>query len=508
MDLAVLVLGFVLCAAIGAVCFLLGAARARRGADARTRQADERLRLAEERTRQADDRLREAETRAGAAGARAEALAEQLHQAAEKLGVLETALRQSDSKRAAETARAEALARNLVDQRELLDGAKAQLGDTFQALAAEALRASQEGFLTLASERLGAVRNETTLEVAARHEAQQKAIEGMVAPVRASLAKVDEQIQAMERVRGSAYGSLAQQMQAIAETQEKLRTATGNLVSALKAPAVRGQWGEMQLRRVVEMAGMIDHCDFHQQVTVNVDEGRLRPDMVVRLPGGRNIVVDAKAPMAAYLAAREAATDEERAEKLRQHAAQVRAHISKLSAKSYWDQMDVPAEVVVMFLPGESLYSAALEQMPGLIEEGFAQKVLVATPTTLLGLLRAMGYAWREERLAENAQRISEEGRRLHERISTVLEHFADLGRALGQSVKHFNAAMVSFDRRVVVSARKLEELDAKGKKELGDRAQIDARPFTVSTAADEGKRRLPPQQPVLTLALSADDGT
>jgi DNA recombination protein RmuC len=489
MDVALLGLGVVLCGAASALAWLLGAARARAAAETRLREAD--------------TRLREAEARASAAGARAEALADQARDAGERLAILETTLRQVDSRRAAEAARAEALARNLADQRELLDTAKAQLGDTFQALAADTLRATQEGFLTLASERLGAVRKETTL-----------AIEGMVAPVRSSLEKVDVQIQAMERERGSAYGSLKQQMHAIAETQEKLQAATGSLVSALKAPSVRGQWGEMQLRRVVELAGMVDHCDFHQQVTVDGEDGRLRPDMVVRLPGGRNIVVDAKAPMAAYLEAREAPTEAARLEKLRQHAAQVRGHITKLSAKSYWEQLEVAPEVVVMFLPGESLYSAALEQMPGLIEEGFAQKVLVATPTTLLGLLRAVSYGWREERLAENAQRISEEGRRLHERVATVLEHFADLGRALGQSVKHFNAAMVSFDRRVVVSARKLEELDAKGKKELDERAQIDARPFTVSVdqepaKQEPAKRRLATQQPVLTLALSsADDGT
>ncbi len=490
-----LVMGFVLCGAASALAWLLGAARARGAVEAR---------------------LREAESRASAAGARAEALADQTRQATEKQTVLERGLREADSRRAAETARAEALARNLADQRELLDAAKAQLGDTFQALAADALRASQEGFLTLANERLGAVRNETTLEIAARHEAQQKAIEGMVAPVRASLEKVDVQIQTMERERGTAYGSLKEQMQAIALTQDKLHAATGNLVNALKAPAVRGQWGEMQLRRVVEMAGMIDHCDFHQQVTVESEDGRLRPDMVVRLAGGRNIVVDAKAPMAAYIEALEAPTEELRTEKLRQHAAQVRAHISKLSAKSYWDALPVSPEMVVMFLPSESFYGAALEQMPELIEEGFSQRVLVATPTTLLAILHAGSYGWREERLAENAQRISDEGRRLHERVAILMEHVGDLGRSLNQSVKHFNKALNSFNTRVVVSARKLEELDARGKKTIVPVDEIEVRALTAVTeepARDPARKRHLASQPTLTLALppplaAADDGT
>ena len=281
----------------------------------------------------------------------------------------------------------------------------------------------------------------------------------------------------------------------------KLHDATGSLVSALKAPAVRGRWGEMQLRRVVELAGMLAHCDFDEQTTLAGDDGRLRPDMIISLPGGRRIVVDAKAPLGAYLEAREAPDDETRAAKYRQHAAQVRAHVMKLGAKNYWDALDAAPDMVVMFLPGEPLYSVALEQMPELIEEGVAQKVMIATPTTLLALLRTASFGWREERLAENAERIADEGRKLHERIATVLEHFSQLGRALGQSVKHFNAAMVSFDRNLVSSARRLAELDAKGKKELPDRAQIDARPFTVTVDEAALPRKRLPQQPMLTLA-------
>jgi len=407
---------------------------------------------------------REALARAAAAEARAETLAAQAHQADARANGLEAALRQADSQRAEQQGRADALARALEDQR---------------------------------------ARNQTAAEQQAREKSHEKLIEGMVAPVRASLEKVDEQIRAMERERGTAYGALRQQMEAIAETQERLRDAATGLVGALKAPTVRGRWGEMQLRRVVEMSGMIEHCDFVEQATIAAagGEGRLRPDLIVKLAGGRNIVVDAKVPLSAYLEAREAPNEEVRQAKLRQHATQLQAHIQKLAAKSYWDELGVVPEVVVMFLPGETLYTAALEQMPGLIEEGFAQRVLVATPTTLLGLLRAISCGWREERLAENAQRISDEGRRLHERVATVMDHFSDLGRSLGQAVKHFNVAMVSFDRRAVVSARKLEELGAKGKKDLAERPQIDARPFSV-TVPDEPRQKV--SQAPLTLALSA----
>ena len=446
--------------------------------------------------------LREVETRAAVAGARAEALGEQAQQAEGRANALEAALRQVDSQRATERERAEGLSRSLDEQRDLLEAAKAQLGDTFQALAGEALRASQEDFLTLATERLGAVRKETSAELEARQQAQQKALEGMVGPVRASLEKVDEQVRAMERERGTAYGALRQQMQSISETQEKLRDATGNLVSALKTPSVRGRWGEMQLRRVVELAGMLEHCDFEQQVTVEGEEGRLRPDMVVRLPGGRNIVVDAKAPLGAYLEALETADPEARTAKLRHHAAQVQAHIRKLSSKSYWEGFAGSTEFVVMFLPGESFYDVALEQMPGLIEDGVAQRVLIATPTTLLGLLLTTSCGWREERLADNAQRISDEGRNLHGRIATVLEYLSELGGSLNQSVKHFNRALSSFNGRVTVSARRLEALDARGKKDLVELDELDVRAASGSLPERRARARQLPQ-PSLTLPLS-----
>jgi len=428
--------------------------------------------------------------------------------------VMEVALRESDSRRAAEAARADGLARQIQEERALMDGAKSQLADTFAALAHDTLRASQEDFLALANERLGAVREQTTLEAEARQEAQQQAqaaqqqaIAGMVGPVLASLEKVDEQIRVMERERGTAYGELRQQLKSVNETQAKLHDATGSLVSALKAPAVRGRWGEMQLRRVVELAGMLDHCDFDEQTTLAGVDGRLRPDMIVHLPGGRRIVVDAKTPLGAYLEAREAPDDQTRAAKYKQHAVQVRSHMQKLGAKSYWEALDAAPDMVVMFLPGEPLYSVALEQMPELMEEGQAQRVMVATPMTLIALLRTASFGWREERLAENAQMISDEGRRLHERIATVMEHFADLGNALNSSVKHFNKSLRSFEQRVVVSARKLDELDARGKKEIAPLEEIEARAVgpQLPDKPEKPRRLTQQQQPLLTLAPPPD---
>lgn len=425
--------------------------------------------------------LRDLEGRSRAAAATGDALREQAARATERIALLEGELRTSERQRASDAARADELQRGLEQQRQLLDDAKTKLGDTFQALAAQALATSNEGFLTLATERLGALRQEATTDFEARKKAQEQLLEGMVQPVRASLEKVDEQIRAIEKERGQAYGTLTEQVRSLASTQERLKIETGNLVNALRAPAVRGRWGEIQLRRVVEMAGMVEHCDFDQQTTVMTDDGRMRPDLVVRMPSGRNLVVDAKAPLGAYLEALEATTEEEKTAKLRQHAAQVKAHIIKLGAKSYWEQFGVTPEFVVLFLPGEIFYSAALEQMPSLIEEGVAERVLVATPTTLIGLLHAVHYGWRQERVAANAEMISRCGRELYDSLATLTEHFVTLGNSLGQSIKHYNGAMASLEGRVLGKARKLEELGAKGNKDLPARPQIDARPRAVA---------------------------
>ncbi len=356
---------------------------------------------------------------------------------------------------------------------QLLARAEDALADSFKALSSEALRSNNTAFLELARTQL------ERFQVSAQGdlEQRQKAVEAIVSPIRDSLEKVDGQIRTLEQARTHAYSTLSEQVRSLAEGQQALRLETGNLVTALRSPSVRGRWGEMQLKRVVEMAGMLAHCDFVEQTTTTSDDGRLRPDMIVKLPGGRSVVVDVKAPLSAYLEALEAKDEVTRQAKLADHARQVRDHIRKLSAKSYWSQFEDAPDFVVLFLPGEPFFSAALEQDPTLIEQGVDQQVILATPTTLIALLRAVAYGWRQEQVAESARHISELGRELHTRLSTMSDHFAKLGRSLDSSVKAYNDAMGSLERRVLVTARRFKEHGAVASEELAELTPIDRTP-------------------------------
>ncbi len=356
---------------------------------------------------------------------------------------------------------------------QLLARAEDALADSFKALSSEALRSNNTAFLELARTQL------ERFQVTAQGdlEQRQKAVEAIVSPIRESLEKVDGQIRTLEQARTHAYSTLSEQVRSLAEGQQALRLETGNLVTALRSPSVRGRWGEMQLKRVVEMAGMLAHCDFVEQTTTTSDEGRLRPDMIVKLPGGRSVVVDVKAPLSAYLESLEAQDEVTRQAKLADHARQVRDHIRKLSAKSYWSQFEDAPDFVVMFLPGEPFFSAALEQDPTLIEQGVDQQVILATPTTLIALLRAVAYGWRQEQVAESARHISELGRELHTRLSTMSDHFAKLGRSLDGAVRSYNDTMGSLERRVLVTARRFKEHGAVASEELAELTPIDRTP-------------------------------
>jgi DNA recombination protein RmuC len=348
-------------------------------------------------------------------------------------------------------------------------GREEDLANRFDALAAEALRKTTTTFLDVAEGRLGQ---------------KEQAVEQLVAPIKESLLKVDGKIQQLEVARQGAYSELRSQVAQLAEAQKELRSETGNLVGALRdRPNVRGRWGEIQLKRVVEMAGMVEHCDFETQKHVTTDEGRLRPDLVVRLPGGKSVVVDSKFAGQAYLESLSVQDDDERVGKLRDHARQVRDHITKLSAKSYWSQFDQTPEFVVLFIPGETYLSAALEQDPALIEDGVNQQVIIATPTTLIALLRAVAYGWRQETIAESARQISELGRELYSRLATFTEHVAKVGRGLESAIRSYNEAVGSLETRVLPSARKFKESGVAPAAELAELDVVDRsiRPVTAA---------------------------
>jgi DNA recombination protein RmuC len=377
-------------------------------------------------------------------------------------------------------------------QEKLLKEAETALKDTFKSLAAETLRSNSQQFMELAKTQLEAA------QAAARSdlEKRQLGIQELVKPVRESLDKVDSRIQDLERARVGAYASIAKELEGLRETQNLLRSETGNLARALRAPSVRGRWGELQLRRVVEMAGMLSHVDFVEQESAAAEGGVLRPDLKVRLPGRRTVIVDAKAPLMAYLDSLETQDDSARQSLLADHARQLRDHVKKLSLKQYWDQFDETPDFVVMFIPGEVFYSAALQADPALIEDAVGQKVILATPTTLIALLRTVAYGWRQEALAENARDIAQLGKDLYDRLTTLAGHWDAVGGGLRRAVDSYNKATASLDSRVLVAARRFRELNIGVEKDdIAPLPPVDLLPREVQSTDFQKQLPAPPEE-------------
>lgn len=352
-------------------------------------------------------------------------------------------------------------------------GAQEKLGaldKSFATLSQQALKDNSQAFLQLANESLKQFHTLASTDLTQK----EKAIENLVKPLAEALAKTELQIRSMEKERQEAYGSLTRHLQSMAETQQQLQGETRNLVQALRRPEVRGQWGELALKRLAELAGMVEHSDFHEQVQINTEAGRMRPDMVVHLPGGREIVVDAKTPLDAYLSAIEAPDIETRKKYFEQHARKVRERVKELAAKAYWDQFQNAPDFVVLFIPGEQFLGAALDVDRGLFEDALRQKIILATPANFVALLRTVAYGWRQEALAENAQKIRDVGEDLYNRLAVFSEHLARLGRSLGSAVGDYNKAVGSYEAKVLPGARKFADMGVGGTRALEEPEQIE----------------------------------
>ncbi len=409
----------------------------------------------------------------GAESGRVEELRAQLAEERKNSAGLREQRMAAESARSASAARAEEIAKKLEEEKALLGEAQQRLSDAFSALATKALSQNNQSFLTLAEQKFGQLKESAAADL----DARRAAVEQLVNPIAEALNVYQRETQDLEKRRVSEMSSLGTQLAAMAEAQAGLQQETAKLVNALRSPQVRGRWGEIALRRTAELAGMSAHCDFTEQQTVTTDNGRIRPDMIVRLPAEREVVVDSKVPLDGFLKSLEAKTDADRFAALDLHAAQLRQHVAALASKQYWDQFERAPEFVVLFIPNDSFLAAAAEREPALIEDALAKRVVIATPTTFIALLRAIAYGWRQEQIAESAQQISELGKKLYERIATFLEHLDDVGGGLKKAVDAYNRSVASLHSRLLPLAEKFEGLGVSVQKELPQLEELTEAP-------------------------------
>ena len=419
--------------------------------------------------------------------ARSEATAVGLRQQQEKLQAdlegLRARLETELKARAAAEASLEATRKNLEEQRQLLDDARQKLSETFKSLSSDVLGAQSESFLKLASETFGTLRAQAEGDLGKRQEA----IGGLIQPLKEALQKYESEIKVIESNRQRAYGSLEQHLKQLGETQSQLQNETANLVTALRKPQVRGRWGEITLRRLAELSGMVGRCDFFEQQTVSSqDESTIRPDMVVHLPGGREIIVDSKVALDAYLDSIEANSEELKQQHLIRHASQVRRHMEQLGSKAYWDRLAKAPEFAVLFLPGDPFLGAAVERDPTLIEDGMAHRVVIATPSTLIALLLAVHHGWRQEDITKNAEAISDLGKQLYKRVHTMWEHLDDLRAAIDKAVEAWNRVVGSLEHQVLPSVRRFRDLKATTAEEIPTTELVEKTTRILPPAPDE----------------------